>query len=128
MVIGNTANGLATLRVRNVYVFNDVAAYAQGDRFNYHYENLAVRERRNCFVLEYNCTAYDLALDIPGLGSNNASLIHESANILSIGTVGYWNTGTTILDVNGCYSILYDCHARTPVNKTTLEEGDGVAF
>lgn len=119
-------NGVATEGIKNVYLFDCITAYAQQDGFNYHYATTPLANRRDCFVLEYNCTAYDLGLDVQGAGSNNASSCHEGANILRIGTVGYRTTGAVIIDVNGCYSVLYDCHARTPILNGV--KGNGRAF
>lgn len=113
-------NGLTTENIKNVYVFDSIAAYSQLDGFNYHAADAS------CFAMEYNCKAYDIGLVLPGAASNNASSAHDSMHILRIGTIGYRNTGATIIDVNGCYSILYDCHARTPV--TSGVDGVGTVF
>src|SRR5699024_6997952 len=108
-------NGLATDNIKNVFSFDTITAYAQLDGYNYHYTKILEEYKRDCLALEYNCTAYDLGLDVQGAGSNNASSAHEGASVVRFGTVGYRNSGAVIIDVNGCYSVLYDCHARTPI-------------
>lgn len=121
-----SGNCLTILNVKNTYVFNCIGAYAQLDGFNYHF---GTDISSQCFVLEYNCKAYHLGIEYPNNASNNASSIHDGANILRIGTVGYENTGATIIDVNGCYSILYDCHVRSPiVNGVEGTNGTGFMF
>lgn len=121
-------NGVAIEGVKNAYLFNCITAYAQLDGFNYHYTNITENEKRDCLAVEYNCKAYDLGLDVQGAGSNNSSTAHEGSSILRIGTVGYRNTGATIIDVNGCYSILYDCNVRTPMLDGIKGKGRGYSF
>lgn len=121
-------NGVAIEGIKNAYLFDCITAYAQLDGFNYHYTNITENEKRDCLAIEYNCKAYDLGLDEQGAGSNNASTAHEGSSILRIGTVGYRNTGATIIDVNGCYSILYDCNVRTPMLDGIKGKGRGYSF
>lgn len=120
------ANGLTTEDIKNVFVFDSIAAYAERDGFNYHYENITESLKRDCLVVEYNCKAYDLGLNFPGSQSNNASSCHNGASIVRFGTIGYRNTGAVIIDVNACYSVLYDCNPRTPMQD--LVRGNGRAF
>lgn len=126
--MNSRGNGLATDNIKDVFVFNAITAYNQLDGYNYHYTKIKEENKRDCFVVEYNCKAYDIGLDSQGSGSNNASSAHEGASILRIGTVGYRNTGATIIDVNGCYSILYDCHARTPMLDGVAGKGRAFSF
>lgn len=121
-----SGNGLATDAVKTVYVFNSIAAYAQLDGFNYHFTDVAAGSVRDCLVLEVNCRAYHLGIEIPGSQSNNASSAHEGVSVLRFGTIGEYNSGATITDVTGCYSILIGCDASNPVLDGV--EGDGTAY
>lgn len=121
-------NALSIEGIKDVYSFNVIAAYAQLDGFNYHYTNIAEANKRDCLAVEYNCKAYNLGLEFQGAGSNNASTSHEGASILRVGTVGYRNTGATIIDVNGCYSVLYDCNASQPMLDGIKGKGRAYSF
>lgn len=122
-------NGFAVEGVKNAYLFDCYTAYGYLDGYNYHYTNITEANKRDCFALEYNCTGYRLGLDDQGAGSNNASSMHEGASILRINTVGFENTGATIIDVNGCYSVLFDCHTRTTLlNNVVGVGGRGFSF
>lgn len=125
--VGNTGNGYTTDRVAKTYLFNCQTGYQDKDGFNYSYFPMTrAHVRANCLAVEYNCTAYELGINNPGAGSNNASTAHSAANVLRIGHVGYRNAGVTIHDVNGCRSVLYDCHVRTPV--VAGVPGDGTCY
>ena len=117
--IGSSGNCYTTLNLARTYLFDCVAAYGQRDGFGYSYDGMTwATARANALVVEYGCTAYHLGIESPGAGptySNNTSTGHHGANILRIAHVGYECTGTPVIDVNGCFSVLFDCHARTPV-------------
>lgn len=122
-------NGLAAVNIKDVYVFDCIAAYGQQDGYNYHYNGITTFEnRRTCLVVEYNCLAYHLGIEYPNAASNNASSAHEGINIIRFGTIGYQNTGATIIDVNGCYSILVDCDASDPVINGVSGAGTAYCF
>lgn len=124
----NWGCGLAIQNVKNAYSFNCIAAYNQLDGYNYHYTETLPQYRGDCFALEYNCKAYEIGTAYTGSNASNLSSAHETVNILRIGTIGEKSTGGMIIDVTGCYSVLYDCHVGTPVDPNTLEEGKGNAF
>lgn len=104
-ILGSSfGNGFATSGIKFVWLFNCVSKNSFRDGFNYHnYIN-----GKKCFVLEYNCIAYDCGLLSPN-GNNNATTCHDGINILRVNSKG-WNTkGPVLADVNACYSINYDC-------------------
>ena len=126
---GTTGNGYMTDAVAKTYLFNCVSAYQQLDAFNYTYSTMTwAAVRANTLVFEYGCTGYHCGVEVPGAKSNNTSTAHGGCNILRVGHTGYENTGATIIDVNGCYSVLYDCLAKTPINDGVYGDGTAMAF
>ena len=120
-ILGSSyGNGFATSGVKYVWLFNCISKNSFRDGFNYHnYIN-----GKECFIFEYNCTAYDCGLLSPN-GNNNATTCHDGIRILRIGTKG-WNTkGPVLADVNACYSINYDC---TMYDSTLLGGSTASAF
>lgn len=102
-------NAIDLINIKKVYMFSCSGGYATADIFNYHFTNVPVGNRRDCFVLEYNCIAKNA-----GIGKtthiNNATTCHEGVNILRIGCIGFNTEGPTMADVGGCYSIVVDCY------------------
>lgn len=86
-----------------VYLFGCGGAYSKSDVFNYHFPNVPVANRRDCFVLEYGTKCKDAGL-ISSASSNNNSTCHEGVNVLRI-DCEYDNASIPVADVNGCYSI-----------------------
>lgn len=121
----SSASGLSIDGVKDTYVFDCISAYNQLDGFNYHFTGVAAENARDCFVLEYNCRAYDNGL-VYGNGISNASSAHETVNVLRLNTIGTRCNGPIIVDVTGCYSICVDCQASNPVAAGI--EGVGQAF
>lgn len=119
----NKGNGLAIENIYKTYVFDSISAYSQLDGFNYHYAGISAENRRKCLVVEYNCKGYDLGLIDIGNNSNQTSTAHEGCSILRIGTIAGNSSNSCIVDVNGCYSILYDCHVSN-----TRENSQGFVF
>jgi len=122
--------GLAINGVKDTYVFSCISAYNQLDGFNYHYASITLANRRSCFVLEYNCKAIECGL-ITSAGNSNASSAHEGISILRINTLGSDTNGPVIVDVTGCYSILYDCNVRDSLTEFAFQffsDGEGVGL
>ena len=120
----NKGNGLAIDGIYRTYLFDCISAYSQMDGFNYHYSGVtSIEDRRKCLVVEYNCKGYDLGLIDVGNNSNQTSTGHEGCSILRIGTIAGNSSNSCITDVNGCYSILYDCNVSN-----TRENSEGFTF
>lgn len=97
-------NGLATLKVNRVYSFNCLSFSHNADGFNYH---STLEQGPDELIFEYNCKAYNCGLN--GLGINNATTAHEGVNVLRVNCVGYDCNGPVLADVNGCWSLNYNC-------------------
>ncbi len=120
-ILGSSyGNGFSVSGIKYTWLFNCISKNSFRDGFNYHnYIN-----GKECFVFEYNCTAYDCGLLSPN-GNNNATTCHDGIRILRIGAKG-WNTkGPVLADVNACYSINYDC---TMYDSTLLGGSTASAF
>ena len=102
-IIESGHNGFMTNGIKYTWLFDAIATKTKRDGLNYH--NGA---SGNHFILEFNCASFDCGINDTNQ-NNNATTAHEEAYILRINTKG-WNTrGPVCIDVNGCYSILYDC-------------------
>lgn len=120
----NRGNGLAIDGIYRTHLFDCISAYSQMDGFNYHYSGVSGLDgRRKCLVTEYNCKGYDLGLIDIGNNSNQTSTAHEGCSILRIGTIAGNSSNSCITDVNGCYSILYDCNVSN-----SRENSEGFTF
>lgn len=113
-------NCLPFTNIKNIYMFNVIAAYSALDGFNYHYASTPVESLRDCLVLEYGCKAYQCGVYGTETIINNATTCHEGINVLRIGCIGKNTTGPVLADVNGCYSILIDCD----MGESLLTSGD----
>lgn len=104
-VLGSSdGNGIEAYNVKHSWLFDCISKNSFRDGFNYH----NTIDGKNSFVFEYNCVAYDNGLRSPN-GNNNATTAHDGINILRINSKG-WNTkGPVLADIQGCYSINYDC-------------------
>lgn len=107
----NAVNAISVVSVKNTYHFNTIAAYGGEDGFNYHYEAVPTAQKRSCLAIEYNCASYENG-KFSSTNTSNCTTSHDSANILRIGTIGYSSKGPICADVNGCYSVMIDCHMR----------------
>jgi hypothetical protein len=128
MQVSGSGNCLALNDVYRTYMFNCVAGYGQLDGFNYHFLNVAAGNRRSCLVLEYNCVAYHHGIEFEGTGSNNASTCHDGVSVVRFGTIGFHTTTPVIVDISGCYSILYDCESENPISGGVEATGECYRF
>ena len=108
-------NAYYTQSCQYTWLFNCVARDSLRDGFNYH----NTVDGKNSFVFEYNCTAYDCGITDTN-GNNNATTCHDGMNILRIGSKGRNTKGPVLADIQGCYSINYDC----VMHDSTLGGGD----
>lgn len=97
-------NGLMTNGVKNIWSFGVVATKTKRDGLNYH--NTLTGDH---FVLEYNCTAFECGVNDTN-NNNNCTTAHEGAYVLRVNTKGWLSRGPLLADINGCYTILYDCN------------------
>ena len=95
-----TMNGFDMDDVGECYLFNSYASHVGYDGFNYHGSG-------DEFVFEYNCYSHDNGWIIGYSG--NATTAHDGMTILRVGCVGHDTQGPVLADVNGCYSLNYDC-------------------
>lgn len=124
--VGSTGNGYMSQQLAKTYLFDCFSAYGQLDGFNYSYDGMTwATVRANTLVVEFNCEAYHLGIETPGAGSNNASTGHGGVNVLRVGHKGRENVGATVIDVNGCRSVLYGCKVATPVLADGTPGGTG---
>ena len=101
-------NGLATVAIDSTYLFK-CRAYKNGrDGFNYHMR--AIDADNKPLAFEYGCAGYTNGTTMANT-SSNASTAHDGYNIVRVNSVGYDCYGTLFADVNGCYTIMYDCKA-----------------
>lgn len=107
-------NGFGSGNLKRTYHFNGVVGYVKADGFNYGYSLTDSAKRREYLSFEYNCTAYECGFEAT-TDVNNASTTHDGVCILRVGTTGYKCKGPVCADVNGSYSILYDCNFRDSV-------------
>ena len=108
-------NGLGTVAVYSTYIF-DCISYGNGkDGFNYH--ERSIHPDVNSLVFEFNSSGYNNGNE--NEFSSNSSTAHDGINIVRVNTQGYNSYGPVIADVNGCYSILFDCNA----GESLLPEG-----
>ena len=111
-------NAYTFLNIKYSWLFNCIANGTYRDGFNYH--NSTTSKGINSFVFEYGCIAYDNGLEDAN-ANNNATTAHDGLNILRIGCIGFNTGGPILADVNGCYSINYDC---TMYDSARPVEGD----
>lgn len=102
-------NGLSVNNIGRVFNFNSSAHDTFTDGFNYHYADIPLEERRNCFVFEYDCFGYNTGNQPDGTG-NNFTTAHEGISTLRVGNFGERSQGIACADVNGCDSVLVDCN------------------
>jgi hypothetical protein len=118
-----TANGVAAQKVGKVYNVESLAYDNNYDGFNYHGTMVTNPYE---FVYEYYVEALDNGKN--GVGNNNGSTAHEGMSVLRIGTLAYRSDGPNIADVNGCYSILYNCVGHTSTKLTDSPTKAGLFF
>lgn len=99
-------NAYTFLNIKYSWLFNCIANSAFRDGFNYH--NTTANKGVDSFIFEYNCISYDNGL-IDTNANNNAFTAHDGLNILRINCIGFNTGGPILADVNGCYSVNYDC-------------------
>ncbi|MDY4475913.1 hypothetical protein, partial [Mitsuokella sp.] len=101
-----TMNGVQIENIKHSWLFNCGAIGTMRDGFNYHnylgYGNYS-------FAFEFNCVAYNNGIRDINNNNNNSTTAHDGYNILRIGCIGFNTKGPVLADVNGCYSINYDC-------------------
>ena len=99
-------NGLQIENIKHSWLFNCGAIGTMRDGFNYHNY---LDSGENSFAFEFNCVGYNNGIRDTDNYNNNATTAHDSYNILRIGCIGFNTNGPVLADVNGCYSINYDC-------------------
>ena len=97
-------NSLTHLNTRKIYMLNCTTHDSYLDGFNYHY----TAQDRNNLVFEYNCIGYNNG-NQPGGTGNNFTTAHEGISTIRVNCIGTQSQGVVCADVNGCYSLLYDC-------------------
>lgn len=98
-------NGLQIENIKHSWLFNCGAIGTMKDGFNYHNY---LGNGENSFAFEFNCVGYNNGIrDTENI--NNSTTAHDGYNILRIGCIGFNTKGPVLADVNGCYSINYDC-------------------
>ena len=101
-----------------VYLFNNVSAWASKDGFNYHSsteESLAVEI--NC--VSYGNGKYKLESGNTTTHSNNGSTAHDGMYMLRVGGK-YWDCeGPIVTDADDCYSISIGCEVGNILDSTT---------
>lgn len=117
-------NAISIDRIKSVYMFNSTACYALRDGFNYHYTGLTKPLTQNALVFEYDCLAYNNGLRDTNV-NNNGSTSHEGISIVRVNTISFNNKGPQIVDVGGCYSVLFDCKVK---NSLDVTYSDGFLF
>lgn len=118
-------NGLSVNNVGKVYNFNSSAHDTLTDGFNYHYANIPLVDRRNCFVFEYDCFGYNTGNQEGGSG-NNFTTAHEGISTLRVGDFGEKSQGVVCADVNACYSVLIDCQMMN--SKLPISDNRSVSY
>lgn len=107
-------NGLSTYKVGDVYTFN-CQAYGNGaDGFNYHGVNGTSPYE---FVFEYYDYSHHNGHLVAGTG--NATTAHDGITILRVVSVGHDTNGPVLADVNGCYSLNYNCTMYNSLREST---------
>lgn len=109
-----TLNGLNLLDVGLTMSFNTIIHDSFKDCFNYHYYGISQADIRKVLAFEYYCEGFGAGVE-DTMEGNNATTMHEGANILRVGFVGYKTRGTPCADINGSYSVLFDCHMSDSV-------------
>lgn len=105
-------NSLSAVNVKNVYLFDTIAAYAARDGFNYHYALIpSGSSRRSCLALEYGCLSRNHGL-YNAAGNNNATTSHEGATTLRINTEAHTTTGPVLADIDGTFSVCIDTYVH----------------
>lgn len=109
--IGRTTedNGLNLRDVGTCYSFNTLIHDSFKDCFNYHYYNIPQADIRKVLAFEYHCEGFGAGID-DTMEGNNITTMHEGANMLRVGCVGKNTRGTPCADINGSYSVLFDCY------------------
>lgn len=114
-------NGIYVDDINYSYIINSTCSNNGADGFNYD-------GRKNGkpyeFIIEYNCHSYNNGRLRNSDGTNNATTGHGGVHILRIGCIGYGSDGPTCADVQGCYSILFDCHMRDNTTEYPGSETD----
>lgn len=100
-----TRNGLEIKGVKKTYSFESVATENYLDGFNYHAN--AVLATNDEFAFEYKCKSYDNG--DPAISNSNATTAHDGYTILRLACVGHSTHGPILADVNGCFSVNFDC-------------------
>ena len=101
-----TMNGLQIENIKHTWLFNCGAIGTMRDGFNYHnYSDTG----ENSFAFEFNCVGYNNGIRDTDNNNNNATTAHDGYNVLRIGCIGFNTKGPVLADVNGCYSLNYDC-------------------
>ena len=108
-ISGATGNVISLYNVKNTYLFDCIFAHGSRDGMNGHYANIPIGNRRECLALEYGCVSYGHG-KYDGNANNNATTYHEGITVLRINGQGFNTNGYVLADVNGCYSVCYNCH------------------
>jgi hypothetical protein len=108
-ISGATGNVLSINDVKNTYLFDCIFAHGSRDGVNYHFLNIPSGNRRECFVMEFNVKSYSHG-KYDSNANNNATSAHEGCTILRIHCEGFNTNGPVVADVNGCYSIMFNCY------------------
>ena len=103
----NGSNGFKFNNLKSVWMFNCLAKDIDSDAFNYHATENDLS--KPSFVFEYNCVAINAGVENLASGTSNATTAHDEMHILRVGSIGQNTRGPVLADVNGCYSINYDC-------------------
>lgn len=103
-------NGFESINNGLVMMFNCNSYYNGHDGLNYH--ETPITTNPYSLVFEYNCKGYYNGQRTGRTqGINNGSTAHEGIYILRVGTVAFENDGPNIADVNGCFSVCFNCMA-----------------
>lgn len=122
----SSANGFATNNIMAVNHFNLIVGYAKRDCINYAFASIPEISRRSCLAIEYNCRGYNAGHNDSNT-NNNGSTCHDGANVIRFSTLAENTKGPVITDVNGCYSILFDCNAFNSISGDAVYYFDNVS-
>ncbi|PAV30156.1 hypothetical protein CIL05_06730 [Virgibacillus profundi] len=121
----DNTNNLNIKNIGETYVFNYTTHEALRDGLNYHYPDIPLDQRRNCFVFEYNIKSYENGLRDTNV-NNNCSTAHGGISILRVLGDYRESRGPVVADVNGCYSVLIDTQSNDSV--LTTSRGNSYQF
>lgn len=90
-----------------IYAINCIGGYVKNDIFNYHAAHRS--NPNNVVCVEVNCIGEYAGWYKRNGYSENISTAHDGVNILRCNTLGMQNKGNLIMDIDGCYTAMYDC-------------------